>query len=100
MVLFIYITRLASNEKINLTLKKSVNLILTLWTTYFILWTEKNSQPSIREEIIIIKSFNNIYSNPSIELILITIIYLLLTLIIVVKISNQFNAPVKNLITK
>jgi len=40
------------------------------------------------------------YTWNSIRLITLTIIYLLLTLIIVVKISNKFEAPIKNLIFK
>jgi len=97
-VLFIYITRLASNEKINLSMRTGITVTGILVTALIITMASWNNQIINLENIRVIKYFNTIYSNSARLLIFITITYLLLTLVIVVKISNKFNSPIKNII--
>jgi NADH-ubiquinone oxidoreductase chain 6 len=98
-VLFIYITRLASNEVIKLNLN---NMLLTLFTTVglvIVIIKYLNHQIDLKIDLLNqTKTFFNIYSFESLTITGLAIIYLLLTLIVVVKISNKFNAPIKNLI--
>ena len=98
-VLFIYITRLASNEIIVINLY-SYGLIIILTTFLRIFLINFNNFQQIfdvsTEHFSI--TFNFIYSLNRAPLVLVTIVYLLLTLIIVVKISNKFDAPIKNII--
>jgi hypothetical protein len=99
MVLFIYITRLASNEKIKINLKH-LSLALIVAALIGVLGS-RGANYQIERIINIInqnKIFFNIYSLESFILVALTILYLLLTLIVVVKVSNKFNAPIKNLI--
>jgi len=100
-VLFVYITRLASNELIFIRIYSYAQAFILNLTIISIAILYLNQQPLIYlSNTIIIKTFNFIYSWNSIGLIILTIIYLLLTLIIVVKISNKFEGPIKNLIFK
>lgn len=98
LVLFIYIARLARNEKIRPSVDRATKIffigVVFLAVTIYI----KNSQLIINEYLIIEKSLNLIYSSSIIILITITILYLLFTLVVVVKVANKFNAPIKNLI--
>ena len=98
-VLFIYITRLASNEIIKLNLN---NMLITLFTTMalvIIIIKYLNHQIDLKIDLLNqTKTFFNIYSFESLTITGLAIIYLLLTLIVVVKISNKFNATIKNLI--
>nr|YP_001798477.1 NADH dehydrogenase subunit 6 [Cryptopygus antarcticus]ABS57575.1 NADH dehydrogenase subunit 6 [Cryptopygus antarcticus] len=99
MVLFIYITSLASNEMIKLNLN---NMLLTLFTTVgvvMIMMSYLNHQMELKMDLLNqTKTFFNMYSFESLTMTGLAMIYLLLTLIVVVKISNKFNAPIKNLI--
>lgn len=99
MVLFIYITRLASNEIIystpwNEILLKSFIATFILTTVIFF---SKNIISTI-ESLNYRKSIFNIYNSMFIILVILSIIYLLLTLIVVVKIANQISTPIKSVI--
>lgn len=97
-VLFIYITRLASNEKINISIRARMTVAIILRTVLITTIVSWNNQIINLENVRIVKYFNSIYSNSARLLIITTITYLLLTLVIVVKISNKFNSPIKNII--
>src|SRR5581483_10053458 len=98
-VLFIYITRLASNEKITLptpqlflpAVTSTIIVILSLINEQNIFWSRKI------DSINPISTIINLYSTGPSLTILFTILFLLLTLIITIKISNKFEAPIKSL---
>jgi NADH-ubiquinone oxidoreductase chain 6 len=98
-VLFIYITRLASNELINTKIDFNfvVITVILIFTTFFIFL---KINPQLINSIFETqwKTFSFIYSVNIFFIVVVTIIYLLLTLLIVVKLSNKYDAPIKNLI--
>jgi len=82
-VLFIYITRLSSNEKLS-TIRNTPTkfiwlFIVSILTTIFI----KTYQVTIPEQPVIIKSLNKIFSSSATYLVVALILYLLLIIIIV-----------------
>ena len=95
MVLFIYISRLACNEKFKLINKEIISqiLIVSILTIPLILFFEIKPFKQIKTEIneIIFK----VYSYSSTIITVITIIYLIITLVVVVKITSQFNGPLR-----
>jgi NADH-ubiquinone oxidoreductase chain 6 len=99
MVLFIYIVRLASNEKINTSIfSNKIIILFALGLILFIGWIQLNSSNlrHLRE-----KSSNiifNIYSVPIRITTIIVIVYLLFTLTVVVRVASKYRAPIKNLI--
>lgn len=101
-VLFIYITSLASNEKINISLINQPAHVFYIFTAVviFLLIKINFQHQFLQFTETQNKFFNFMYRINRIYLTLITIIYLLLTLIIVVKTSNKFEAPLKNKIFK
>jgi hypothetical protein len=101
MVLFIYIVSLASNEKIYISPEKITIFLPIITLGFFVYLTNFNFQQitTAYEEATNIH-INSIYRLNRFLLIFSTIVYLLLTLVIVVKVSNKFEAPLKNLIFK
>jgi NADH-ubiquinone oxidoreductase chain 6 len=101
MVLFIYITRLASNEKFELNIKSSYQLsrwllIILIFTTLIIFYN-KNRTP---ENFTILKQTIILFSSPIFTITFLVITYLLLTLIIAVKITSKFEGPLRRVIKK
>nr|YP_009032781.1 NADH dehydrogenase subunit 6 [Folsomotoma octooculata]AGL95080.1 NADH dehydrogenase subunit 6 [Folsomotoma octooculata] len=99
MVLFIYITSLASNEKFNFNL----NLVMTniMWViiaTVLFFMMMKNEQYNLLSWFISLKSFNEMYSFSMSLISLMTMIYLFLTLIVVVKTASKYEGPLRNMI--
>lgn len=109
MVLFIYVTSLASNEIFNFSLKILTFRIINFCFFYFILFFidknliitylinhENDSLTQIRtfliENSLIL---NKLYNFPINILTILLIIYLFLTLIAVVKITNVFEGPLR-----
>lgn len=111
LVLFIYVTSLASNEIFSLSIKIiiiavtlfSVMLIfiLIIDSTIIISFTENNEISTISEINSYIKEnsliLNKIYNYPTNLLTLILINYLLITLIAIVKITNVFYGPLRQI---
>jgi len=95
----VYTVRLASNEKFSLKIKRTIKIIapLLLIITTYITFSNQiiESIFSIR-----IKNFYNIYSLRIIRITSSTIVYLLLTLIVVVKITSKFKGPMRNILFK
>lgn len=100
MVLFIYITSLASNELILISINSIFYSVIFCSLLLFFIILSFNLQDNYNIFNFNFKSFHLIYSIRRSRLVILTIIYLLLTLIIVVKISNKFDAPIKNMIFK
>nr|QZR91966.1 NADH dehydrogenase subunit 6 [Filchnerella dingxiensis] len=110
LVLFIYITSIASNEMFQL---KSISVILTgiMWlilTISFILIDKslyidlsKNSDTSLTNNIMNFQemtiSLNKIYNNPTFMITMMMMIYLFLALLAVVKITNINQGPIRKM---
>lgn len=109
LVLFIYVTSLASNEIFNFSIKLLIICIITFLSIYFIIFLlDKNLILSsiINIENILINDINSIlienslilnklYNFPINLLTILLIVYLFLTLIAVVKITNVFEGPLR-----
>nr|YP_009480519.1 NADH dehydrogenase subunit 6 [Cryptopygus terranovus]APX54991.1 NADH dehydrogenase subunit 6 [Cryptopygus terranovus] len=100
MVLFIYITSLASNELMKYDLSSFTMAAVILFmvsTLVFFNWNGCSLDLMMFNKSI--NYFSGMYSLPTFTLIGLTMIYLLFTLIVVVKVSNKFDAPIKNIFT-
>jgi NADH-ubiquinone oxidoreductase chain 6 len=109
LVLFIYVTSLASNEIFNFSIKLLVFSLLNFLTFYFLLiFIDKtlvinNLINNDNETLTIINTYlienslilNKLYNFPINLITIILIIYLFLTLIAVVKITNVFEGPLR-----
>lgn len=109
LVLFIYVTSLASNEIFNFSIKLIIIILIRFILFYIILYfIDKNLIINYiinneNENILIIKSYlienslilNKLYNFPINFITIILIIYLFLTLIAVVKITNIFEGPLR-----
>lgn len=97
-MLFVYIVRLASNEIFNIIRNTNIIIIIIPTTTIFYVYLIlKNNHIKNEININFAHQFNKIYSITPRFLILFTIIYLLITLVVAVKISNLKEAPIKNM---
>jgi len=95
-ILFIYISRLASNEKffvkIRFTTFQAILIIRSIYL-FIRLWNPQNIKVNkIEPSIIIFK----IYSDILINLTLFSIFYLIFTLIVVVKITSILRGPLRS----
>lgn len=96
-VLFIYITSLASNELIRLkivTLPSSIFVPIIL-VFFIIINVDLQEFKESRTRFLITKTFNFLYRWNNCILLTTSMLYLFLTLVIVVKISNKSEAPLK-----
>nr|YP_010626525.1 NADH dehydrogenase subunit 6 [Hirtodrosophila subflavohalterata]WBK17661.1 NADH dehydrogenase subunit 6 [Hirtodrosophila subflavohalterata] len=111
LVLFIYVTSLASNEMFNLSLKLT-SISILLFTTLFLLSMiiDKNysSFMFINNEMEMISNLysflpensltlNKLYNFPTNFLTILLMNYLLITLIVVVKITKLFKGPLRSM---
>lgn len=112
LVLFIYVSRIASNEIFNpiINIKKSIFFILIIIIiTQFIFfnnifWINLSINSDIINFLDLILFFNNenkinlrkLYNNQTFLIIIILVIYLFITLIAVVKITNIFYGPIRS----
>nr|AGC22268.1 NADH dehydrogenase subunit 6 [Prionotropis hystrix] len=110
LVLFIYITSIASNEMFQF---KSISVVLTgiMWlmlTTSLILLNKslyidlyKNSDSSLTNSIMnyqeMTLSLSKIYNNPTFTITMMMMVYLFLTLLAVVKITNINQGPIRKI---
>jgi len=97
-VLFIYITSLACNEKIYLNL--NISIILLILSTSFSLYIYINQLKPITyfNEQKFLNEFIEIYSSQIFFIISLTIIYLLLTLVISIKLIYNYEGPLRNIL--
>lgn len=112
LVLFIYVSRIASNEifKPTINLKKiclySIIIIILIQYIYInnIFWINLSINSDINNFYELIFFFNNenkinlrkLYNNQTFLIIIILVIYLFITLIAVVKITNIFYGPIRS----
>jgi NADH-ubiquinone oxidoreductase chain 6 len=109
LVLFIYVTSLASNEMFNFSIRLLIFCLISFFSVYFIfIFIDKNLIINYlinyeREHLTNIKRFlienslilNKLYNFPINLITIILIVYLFLTLIAVVKITNIFEGPLR-----
>lgn len=96
-ILFVYVVRLASNEKFEpeyynfiVFLIISLAFILILWAGFYFIKINFNFNLNLHSYISIIISKNLFYPT------IIIIIYLLYTLIVAVKVSSKLEGPLRN----
>nr|WVH45016.1 NADH dehydrogenase subunit 6 [Tipula yasumatsuana] len=112
LVLFIYMTSLASNEMFNFSMKNLLmtSFILILSSILILLLNDSSTlnsflmnseMTSIMNEMNFIKenslNLNKLYNFPTNMLTILLINYLFLTLIIIVKITNNFYGPLRQI---
>nr|QNE85606.1 NADH dehydrogenase subunit 6 [Empis caudatula] len=111
LVLFIYVTSLASNEMFSLSMNLMIySILIMLMSTLFMTMIDKLSIISMlhnneMNEIFNMNSFvnenklnlNKLYNFPTNMLTLLLINYLLMTLIAIVKITNVFYGPLRQM---
>nr|AVN67505.1 NADH dehydrogenase subunit 6 [Phoetalia pallida] len=103
LVLFIYVASLASNELFSL----STNMMLTMSVSFLmIMWLLYLSYPNIQnqeiKEFLVMSSSTNLpliklYNQPTSIITILLALYLFLTLIAVVKITNIFKGPLRQM---
>lgn len=100
MVLFIYISSLASNEKFFLETTKIIYLIVIFTGRVTLFGVFMNNQVSLIRYASENKILTNMYTSEIALSTSATILYLLLTLIVVVKITSKYEGPLRNIIFK
>lgn len=109
LVLFIYVTSLASNEIFNFSIKiLLVNFFLLIFINFFILFFDKtliiNYSKNYESSLLTLQYrflpennliLNKLYNFPTNLITILLIIYLFLTLIAIVKITNIFEGPLR-----
>jgi len=94
-VLFIYISRLAYNEKFKLNIKEvAPQIFLAILIFIALVYENENSIKKIIK-LDVTEVIFKIYRRASIFITSVTILYLIITLIVVVKITSQFNGPLR-----
>lgn len=111
LVLFIYISRIASNEKIKFSLNIKFNflfiIILSFWISYFfyknlnfINLFQNNEISNYFHNFFLLNNNNfnltKLYNKQTYFLTILLIIYLFITLIVVIKITNIFFGPLRS----
>nr|AST10243.1 NADH dehydrogenase subunit 6 [Italochrysa insignis] len=107
MVLFLYVTSLASNELFNFNMMNFILKMFIFMMTMSLLmfndnsmWLINNNDTSNFNFIYNINNENNLiklYNNPTFNLTMLMIIYLFLTLLIAVKITDMNQGPLRQL---
>jgi NADH-ubiquinone oxidoreductase chain 6 len=100
LVLFIYVTRLASNEIFSLSAKTIIIILLVIPRMIIIKnWAKPNRKENSEYEIIITEEITiitrKLYNYPNGILTILIALYLLITLIVVVKITNISKGPLR-----
>lgn len=111
LVLFIYVSRIASNEIFILSLKNKLFIIIIIISTIFLIiifynnlkWINFSNNLIENDNYINIYIFDNrnkinlnkLYNNHNFLIIILLVIYLFITLVAVVKITNIFYGPLR-----
>jgi len=98
MVLFIYITSLASNEKFIYSLNQKYIFLIGVYLVSTIIIFNRLNQIKIPLNPKIVDIFKEIYHTNRIILTALAITYLLLTLIVVIKITSKYKGPLRSVI--
>nr|YP_009347424.1 NADH dehydrogenase subunit 6 [Mesapia peloria]APU93532.1 NADH dehydrogenase subunit 6 [Mesapia peloria] len=110
LVLFIYVSSIASNEMMNFSVKFKFNFILLLIISFFFIiyyknyifidYYNNNEMNNFNQYFLFYNEFkinlSKLYDNQTFLLIMMLIIYLFITLITVIKITNIFFGPLRS----
>nr|YP_009347398.1 NADH dehydrogenase subunit 6 [Aporia hippia]APU93506.1 NADH dehydrogenase subunit 6 [Aporia hippia] len=110
LILFIYVSSIASNEMMKLSMKFKFNLIFLLMITFifiihyknyiFIDYYNNNEMKNFNQYFLFYNEFkinlSKLYDTQTFLLIMMLIIYLFITLIAVIKITNIFFGPLRS----
>nr|YP_009347385.1 NADH dehydrogenase subunit 6 [Aporia bieti]APU93493.1 NADH dehydrogenase subunit 6 [Aporia bieti] len=110
LVLFIYVSSIASNEMMNFSMKFKLNFILLLMIIFtsiiyyknqiFINYYNNNEMNNFNQYFLFYNeskiNLSKLYDNQTFLLIMMLIIYLFITLIAVIKITNIFFGPLRS----
>nr|YP_009092099.1 NADH dehydrogenase subunit 6 [Aporia potanini intercostata]AGG35783.1 NADH dehydrogenase subunit 6 [Aporia potanini intercostata] len=110
LILFIYVASIASNEMMKFSMKFKFNLILLLMTIFifivyyknyiFIDYYNNNEMNNFNQYFLFYNEFkinlSKLYDSQTFLLIMMLIIYLFITLIAVIKITNIFFGPLRS----
>nr|YP_010692454.1 NADH dehydrogenase subunit 6 [Cepora nerissa]WBV74607.1 NADH dehydrogenase subunit 6 [Cepora nerissa] len=110
LVLFIYVSSIASNELMKFSTKMKINLILLSSLLFLMLIMTKNymfydiffndEMNNFNQNLLIFNSYNiklsKLYDKQTFMMIMMIIIYLFITLIAVIKITNIFFGPLRS----
>nr|YP_006503906.1 NADH dehydrogenase subunit 6 [Porotermes adamsoni]AFM92406.1 NADH dehydrogenase subunit 6 [Porotermes adamsoni] len=104
LVLFIYVTSLASNEMFSMSTKMlSILVGAVMILTLMNMWIKNDSEESMKHEMILNNNTNNIleklYNEPTGNLTIMLALYLFLALIVVAKITNISKGPLRQMKT-
>nr|YP_010826789.1 NADH dehydrogenase subunit 6 [Porotermes planiceps]UYX57306.1 NADH dehydrogenase subunit 6 [Porotermes planiceps]WHM51963.1 NADH dehydrogenase subunit 6 [Porotermes planiceps] len=104
LVLFIYVTSLASNEMFSMSTKMLPIMASTMMTlTLMNMWIKNDSEESTKHEMIMNNTTNNIleklYNEPTGKLTIMLALYLFLALIVVAKVTNISKGPLRQMKT-
>nr|WHM51911.1 NADH dehydrogenase subunit 6 [Porotermes adamsoni] len=104
LVLFIYVTSLASNEMFSMSTKMlSILVGAVMILTPMNMWIKNDSEESTKHEMIPNNTTNNVleklYNEPTGNLTIMLALYLFLALIVVAKITNISKGPLRQMKT-
>nr|AVN67642.1 NADH dehydrogenase subunit 6 [Parcoblatta divisa] len=104
LILFIYVTSLASNEMFFMSMKISISSIFIITFSFIILYLFKNLFIQNQETLNfwmnnnpLYTSITKLYNQPTSIITILLASYLFLTLIAVVKITNIFSGPLRQM---
>nr|AIY62163.1 NADH dehydrogenase subunit 6 [Glyptotermes sp. B TB-2014] len=100
LVLFIYVTSLASNEMFSLSTKVIMMAVMTILSMMMIeSWMELDSKDTTMHEMMLLEEIttttSKLYNPPTGTMTILMALYLFLTLIVVVKITNISSGPLR-----
>nr|WES82319.1 NADH dehydrogenase subunit 6 [Glyptotermes angustus] len=102
LVLFIYVTSLASNEMFSLSTKMMMAATIMMIPTMILMnkgWTMLNSKENTNHEMMMMNEISTmtskLYNQPNGTMTIMMALYLFLTLIVVVKITNISKGPLR-----
>nr|YP_009373400.1 NADH dehydrogenase subunit 6 [Periplaneta australasiae]AQD17620.1 NADH dehydrogenase subunit 6 [Periplaneta australasiae] len=105
LVLFIYVTSLASNEMFYMSMKMMLTMIMTLLVLFLLINTDQtiNNMEMMMHEYMynteneMMNSLTKLYNQPTNMITIMLASYLFLTLIVVVKITNISKGPLRQM---
>nr|WHM51820.1 NADH dehydrogenase subunit 6 [Stolotermes victoriensis] len=102
LVLFIYVTSLASNEMFSLSTKLlMITTVLTSTSMFMSMWYKNDSKDATNHETMLMNTTNTmlekLYNQPTGMMTVILALYLFLTLIVIVKITNISSGPLRQM---
>nr|YP_010736946.1 NADH dehydrogenase subunit 6 [Chinaocerus tubulatus]WEP24833.1 NADH dehydrogenase subunit 6 [Chinaocerus tubulatus] len=98
LILFIYMSSLASNEKFKINLKMMIIMLMIMWMSEDLMQNMQINEMQALHNIEYTEqlSLNKLYNKKSMTITLITVLYLLLTMITVTKLVKHYEGPLRS----